>query len=365
MNPELTHIDEYLGGSNAENSEPSELHLWVNSDQISFHEVELPDAPKSKWMTLLPWILEDEFLIPIEEMHLVICHVDSSRRASVAAIPKKEMYRLQLLLENQPSQVRSVLPDVLALPLEEGFISLAAIGDRLLVRSGRYQGFSGSAEFVWQVLELQQSQGVPLQIQCFGIVEESVPSWASDISSFNANPINWQFSEPLFESNLLAGDFRSRSNRFNFRAWMPSMALGALAACLLLSLGVIDHVKTGRELLLIDQHLLREFEASFGVSASSPARVQVEGAQIIRDRELRYLSVVDSILPITQSIDAVLSGCSNCELVSAQINTSSATLVMNQNSEAISRLRNLEGYSLTSGEPNEQQQVVLNIQRAL
>lgn len=363
MNPELIHIDDYLGGLNDENSSSVDLHLWVNSDQISFHQVELPEAPKSKWMSLIPWILEDELLLPVEEMHLAICSVDSARQASVVALPKKEMYRLQLLLEEQPSKILSWLPDILALPLEEGFITLAAIGDRVLVRTDRYQGFSGSPDFVWQVLALRRTQGEIFQIQCFGVSQDSVPEWARDSSSFNSNAINWQFAEVPIEANLLTGQFRQKASRSGFNFWMPSIGLGAIALCLLISLALVDHVKTGRELLLINQQLLREFEANFGASASSPERAKLEGAQLLRDREVRYLSVADSILPIAESLDAILSNCSGCDLASVQLDIDGTTLVMKQDANAVSRLRSLEGYNLTSGAPNEQQQIVVNLKR--
>ena len=363
MNPELTHIDDYLGEPSTASLDSSDLNLWVNSDQVTFHLAELPDTPKSKWKTLLPWILEDELLMPVEDMHLVICSVDSGRCASVLAIPKKEMYRLQLLLENAQSKIRSLLPDVLALPVEEGFVTLAAVGDRILVRSDRYQGFSGTADFVWQILAMRRSQGEVFQIQCFGLSEDSVPDWARESSSFNSNTINWKFTELPAEANLLVGEFRPKTGRSGFNFWMLSIGLGAIAVCLLLSLALVDHVKTGRELLQIDQQLLREFEASFGVSASAPERVQIEGAQVLRDRELRYLSVADSVLPIAESLDTALSSCSGCDIASVQLDANSTTLVIKQDADAISRLQGLDGYSFTSSAPNGQQQIVVNLQR--
>lgn len=363
MNPELAHIDEFLSGPNADSSGSLDLHLWINSDQLSFHQVELPDAPKSKWMTLLPWILEDELLLPVEDMHLVICSSDSDGLANVIAIPRKELYRLQLLLEDQPARLRSLSPDVLALPLEEGFVTLAQIGDRLLVRSGPYQGFSGEAEFVWQLLELRLSQGEVFKIQCFGVSEESVPGWALDSCSFNESGINWQFSEWVGEANLLVGEFRPRAAQSILGDWMPSLGMAAIALCLLLSLAIVDHLKTGQELQLINQQLEREFAASFGVSVSAPERAQSEGERLLSDREIRYFSLSDSVIPISEFLDGALSGCSDCGLASVQIEPDSATLVMNENAAAIATMRSQDGFSLTAGAPNAQQQVVVNIKR--
>lgn len=363
MNPELAHIDNYLSEPNTDYSESLDLHLWVKSDQLSFHQVELPDAPKSKWMTLLPWILEDELLLPVEEMHLVICSVDSDRQAHVIAIPKKDLHRLQLLLENQPARIRSFMPDVLALPLEEGFITLAQEGQRLLVRSDSYDGFSGEAEFIWQVLELKHSQGEVFQIQCFGISPESVPDWALECCSFNENSINWQFSGFLADANLLVGEFRPKAPQSSLSPWLPTIGIAAIAVCLMMSLVIVDHLKSGQELLMLNQQLAREFEASFGVSLSASERAKAEGARVLSDREFRYFSLSDSIIPISEYLDAGLSRCNDCGLVSAQIEPGSATLVMNENDEALATMRNQQGFSLTTGAPNEQQQIVVNFQR--
>jgi type II secretion system protein L len=363
MNPELAHIDEYLSGPNANNSELPDLHLWINSDQLRFHLVELPDVPKGKWMALLPWILEDELLLPVEEMHLVICSVDTDGQARVISIPKKEIYRLQLLLEDKPARVRTLSPDVFALPLEEGFITLAQVGERLLVRTGMYQGFSGEADFVWQILELQRSQGEVFQIQCFGVAEETVPRWAQDSCSFNANAINWQFSELPSDANLLVGEFRPKAAQSLLGDWMPNIGMGAIALCLLISLAIVDHLKTGQELQLINQQLAREYEASFGVSLSAPERAQSEGARLISEREVRYFSLSDSILPMSLYLDSALSRCTDCGLASVQIEPDKATLVMRENTAALATMRNQEGFSLSNGTPNEQQQIVVNIER--
>lgn len=363
MNLESTHINEYLASPVEPDQVASGWNLWVNSDQLSFHEVELPDTPKSKWPSLLPWILEDELLMPVEEMHLVICAVDASRKANVMAIPKNEMFRLQLLIEERADRVRSLVPDVLALPQEEGFTSVATQGDRLIVRSGLYQGFSGCTDFVWQILQLQHRQGELLKIQCFGLQEEQLPDWARPISYFNSSPINWEFAEPLSKANLLQGEFRPRKARSSFDVWIPSLGLAVIAICLLFSFAIVDHVKTGRELIQINQQLSREFQAVFGSSVSIPERTQIEGEQILHERELRYLSVSNSIYPVTEVLDSVLSSCANCGLASVQLDTDSATLVMQSDSPGISRLANLEGYRLTTSEPNEQQQVVIGLQR--
>jgi|MEHZ01.5.fsa_nt_MEHZ011397388.1_5 type II secretion system protein L len=376
MNPELLHIDEYLSASES-SSESSEegserlISLWVNSDQISFHKAELPDAPKGKWPSLLPWILEDQLLVPVEDLHLVICSVNSDRVADVTSIPKTEMHRLQLLLESDSKQIQSLIPDVFALPLESDFITVAKLGDRLLVRSGQYQGFSGTPDFVWAALQLQQMQSLaqdssmqqPLRIQCIGLATESVPDWAESLCVFNANPINWQFADVPAETNLFTGAFKAQRGVPSLSFWMPTFGIAALALVLICSWAVVDHVKAGRELMQINQQVLNEFEASFGEASSAVSNVQRDAAEILSQRELRYFTMANSVMDITQSLDAVISNCSDCDFSRLQISVDNATLNMSQNANALSRLSSMDGFTVSSTAPDESGQVQLEIRR--
>tara|TARA_B110000483_G_scaffold226488_1_gene287263 strand:+ start:86163 stop:87302 length:1140 start_codon:yes stop_codon:yes gene_type:complete len=376
MNPELLHIDEYLSASEP-SSESSEerserlLSLWVNSDQISFHKVELPDVPKSKWLLLLPWILEDQLLVPVEDLHLVICSVSSDRVADVASIPKTEMHRLQLLLESDSKQVQSLIPDIFAVPLESDFITVAMLGGRLLVRSGQYQGFSGSPEFVWAALQLQQLQSIAqdssmqqsLRIQCIGLDTESVPDWAKSLCVFRTNPINWQFADVPAETDLFTGAFKAQRGLANLSFWMPTLSIAALALVLFFSWALVDHVKAGRELMQINQQVLNEFEAIFGEASSAMNTVQRDAVEILRQRELRYFTMANSVMDITQSLDAVISNCSDCDFSRLRISVDNATLNMSQNTNALSRLSTMDGFAVSSNTPDESGQVQLEMRK--
>lgn len=373
MNPELLHIDDYLSTSKSiEVRSERLLSLWVDSDQISFHKVELPDAPKSKWLSLLPWILEDQLLMPVEDLHLVICSVSSDLVADVASIPKTEMHRLQLLLESDSKQIHSLIPDIFALPLEADFVTVAKLADRLLVRSGQYQGFSGTPDFVWTALQLQQMQTQaqepslrqPLRIQCFGLEADSVPSWAESLCIFNVNPINWQFADVPAETNLFTGAFRTQRGLPNLSFWMPTIGFAALILVLFCSWALVDYVKTGRELTQINQQVLNEFEASFGEASAAASNVQRDAEEILSQRELRYFAMANSVMDLTQSLDAVISSCSDCDFSRFQISVDNATLTMSQNANAVSRLNSMEGYSLSTDAPDELGRVQVEIRRS-
>lgn len=368
MNTDLFHIDQYLSGELplAEDSVRS-LSLLISSDQVSFHQVQLPDAPKAKWKQLLPWIMEDQLLMPVDELHLVICSVDAERLAQVISIPKSEMHRVQLLLEKSSSGVSRLIPDILALPLQEGFTSLAKCGDRLLVRSGQYEGFSGSPEFVWSLLEMQESQkellDEPLKFQCFGMDAETIPSWALSKVSLNTNAIDWAFTDYPAEANLLVADYKSQRKLVQLGPWLPTLIAASIAFVLFCGWVLIDHKTNARELAQLNPVVMNEFEAHFGVPLSQLNLLQRQGSQIISEKEARYLSSAASVWPVTESIDAALSSCPECRIESLVIESDAGQIRIENNASVLATIARAEALDVTLSEPNANDEVVITFIR--
>ena len=368
MSADLFHIDEYLSGESLlATDSPRSISLFINSDQVSFHKVQLPDAPKAKWMQLLPWIMEDQLLLPVHELHFVICSVDADRLAQVVSIPKSEMHRLQLLLEKNSAEVGRLIPDTLALPLEEGFISLAKCGDRLLVRSGQYEGLSGSPDFIWTLLELQESQqellDKPLKYQCFGMSADALPEWIQDKASLNTNEIDWAFADFPAESNLLVGEYKPQPKLLQIGPWMPALVAASIALVLFCGWVFVDHRINARELAQLNPVVATEFEAHFGVSPSQLNTLQRQGNQIISEKESRYFSSAASVWPITESIDAALSSCSDCRIESLVIGSDAGQIRMENNNSVLSAIARADGLDVTLSEPDAEDTVVVTFMR--
>ena len=49
-------------------------HLWVPSEYTSIHYVDVPTAPRRKWMDIIPWMLEDKLLQDPSETHFSLIH---------------------------------------------------------------------------------------------------------------------------------------------------------------------------------------------------------------------------------------------------------------------------------------------------
>ena len=398
MSTDLYHIHDYLRGdlAAADEASVSQLSLLVESDLISFHHVQLPDAPKSKWNALLPWILEDQLLLAVEDLHFVICSVDSERMARVISVPKKEIHRLQLLLEGSDGNsagvleqgsistsdpqvsvsrtISALIPDVLALPMEEGFISLTKLDDRLLVRSAEYEGFSGKADFVWAALGLMQSQkeilDEPMRLQCFGIELESLPEWAQPFATCTSKPIDWSLEAFGLGSlpggaNLLVGEYRPKPKRLKLGAWMPSLIAASLALILFCAWITVDHLKNGQELVQINNLVVDEFEANFSAPISRLDTLRRQGAEIISGKEIRYFSVESSILAAVDSMDSALSNCSDCQISALKIEPQQAQLEISNNPALLGALSRLDGVESSASEADENDMVSIELEFSL
>ncbi len=139
------------------------MHLWVPSELVALHSLDTPTAPRRKWSELIPWMLEDELLQPLEEVHLAISDSSVEGQLPVWAVSRHNLLEWQRIAENSGVAAQSMLPDYLALPWEPGRISIGWRDGVYLVRSGLYQGFAATADIVWAMVDnlIQQQDSPP------------------------------------------------------------------------------------------------------------------------------------------------------------------------------------------------------------
>ncbi|OEE89303.1 type II secretion system protein GspL [Vibrio crassostreae] len=208
--------------------------------------VEIPKGAARQFDSMLPFLLEDEVAQDIEDLHLTILEKDATH-ATVCGV---ERYWLKQALDTfREANIifRKVLPDTLALPLEDQGISALQIDQHWLLRQSNYQAVSINE--AWLAMFLQ-SDWVALDD------EEQSPT----IFSYTALPsddvqlqsgIEWQakpaelvmslLSQQAITSgvNLLTGTFKTKSSFSKYwRVWQKV----AIAACLLVVVIVTQQV---------------------------------------------------------------------------------------------------------------------------
>ncbi|MCG9606950.1 type II secretion system protein GspL [Vibrio alginolyticus] len=208
--------------------------------------VEIPKGAARQFDSMLPFLLEDEVAQDIEDLHLTILDKDATH-ATVCGVEREWLKQALDTFRAANIIFRKVLPDTLALPLEEQGISALQIDQHWLLRQSNYQAVSINE--AWLAMFLQ-SDWVALDD------EEQSPT----IFSYTALPsddvqqqsgIEWQakpaelvmslLSQQAITSgvNLLTGTFKTKSSFSKYwRVWQKV----AIAACLLVAVIVTQQV---------------------------------------------------------------------------------------------------------------------------
>nr|WP_244343957.1 MULTISPECIES: type II secretion system protein GspL [unclassified Vibrio] len=208
--------------------------------------VEIPKGAARQFDSMLPFLLEDEVAQDIEDLHLTILDKDATH-ATVCGVDREWLKQALDLFREANIIFRKVLPDTLAVPLEDQGISALQIDQHWLLRQGNYQAVSISE--AWLPMFLQSDW-----------VAAGEEEQATTIFSYTAMPsddvqqqsgLEWQakpaelvmslLSQQAITSgvNLLTGTFKTKSSFSKYwRVWQKV----AIAACLLVAVIVTQQV---------------------------------------------------------------------------------------------------------------------------
>ena len=143
---EFAHIDRIDPGSMG-----PDTGIWVPSEAVACHRVKVPNVSRSKWRSMVPWLLEESTLADSESLAFVCGDPDGANQVPVIVADREQLAAWQARLTSAATGAHLV-PDFFRLPWEEGHLAVLAQGDRWLFRSGRWEGGAGPADRLWSVL---------------------------------------------------------------------------------------------------------------------------------------------------------------------------------------------------------------------
>ena len=117
------------------------VDVLVPSSAITLTSVTLPEKGQRQALKALPFMLEETLANDVEDMHFVV-GPRSGDRLSVAAVAHEQMQAWLAWLHQANLKVKRIVPDCLALPLEQCRWAAMAFGDECLLRTGAGQGQS-------------------------------------------------------------------------------------------------------------------------------------------------------------------------------------------------------------------------------
>lgn len=346
-----------------DNLRATPMQLWVPTERIGFHQVEVPTAPERKWPQLIPWLLEDRILQPVEEMHFVIAGRTDNNQLQVLAVSREDMQHWCRVAENSAVAASSMVPDYLALPWEAGRINVGWREGTVVVRSGPDQGFAASPEIAWAMIDrLIQSAEVAPRLSISIPDQSLVPQYLGQTADINDSNIDWEFTDIPATPNLLQGDFKPRSSQTSQASWLPVMGLAALALVLLFAYLQISNNLLGKQVQQLEQQLVSGSAKLFGTGNINAADVRS-----LAEQRLSYLFAqqqslrTGAVIGLT-ALDSLMSDC-ECNLVSMTAGDDKLSLVIDSGSKLKSRALNIPGYqtSITQQPNRGEDSIVLTL----
>ena len=301
--------------------------LWVPSEQVVVRHLVKPSAPKRKWSSVIPWLLEDQLLEAVENMHFVFVENEGAKDLEVLAVSKQDIKSWLVLANNAGMSDFVILPDFLALPWSKGNISVAARGDVLLVRYGCFSGFALPKHLAWVLIaELLEKSESEIALHVAAPMDE-IPSemmgnivffdWIEDWNSSNSSQV-FLDDEVINQANLLSGEFLQAKSRKSL--YKPLAILGGAIALVLgafLTIGFSNNNLLNQIEDMENQKsvLFSELFSSLRYNRKD-SHNNIEG--LLEKRLKQRESLQMPVMNVLVRLDQILSNC-ECSVVSVEL----------------------------------------------
>lgn len=210
----------------------SPVTVLVPGEDVLLTRVELPPVSPGRLAQVLPYALEDQLLDEVESLHFAAGPRGEDGRHAVAVVARARMQAWRQALDRAGIAADVMLPDALAVPLDEGSPAAMIEGERCLLRD------APALAAVVDTAQLAAWLGEPASLQVWTVAGESnvLPQGGE----------RWQVAPPRdaleilargLETdsglNLLGGDYAARHRRAPRRRLWRRAAMLAVAAILI------------------------------------------------------------------------------------------------------------------------------------
>ena len=112
------------------------VDVLVPASSMTLTQIELPEKNQRQALKALPFMLEETIASDVEDMHFVVGPRDGEQ-LNVIAVAHEQMQDWMSWLMDAGIKVKRIVPDCLALPLEQCRWAALDMGDELLLRHRR------------------------------------------------------------------------------------------------------------------------------------------------------------------------------------------------------------------------------------
>jgi len=321
------------------------MDLWVPSENVTLHLIDPPSAPKRKWAELIPWILEDRLLQPIEETHFTVCGQNAQGQLQILVVSQQVVTEWQRVAKNSGVIAQGMYPDYMALPYEAGRISIGWRDGVCLVRYGIVEGFSASPNTAWTMIDSLLVQDELLKVSLSIPDITLVPQKMVETADINDSALDWQFSQLPNQCNLLTGEYRPAISYSTLLTWLPVSVLGLVSILLAVMYFQLASENMTKEIVLLEGSLTQGYSKLFDGRrpASNDVKIKVDSelSKLLSQRESLQSEPIAGLI----AIDKLMNGC-GCQLSSLNYTKTSIVMLIENGAALKKRKLNVPGYRI-------------------
>jgi type II secretion system protein L len=342
-------------------SKAQTMGLWVPSERIAVHYIDIPNAPERKWAELVPWILEDRILQPVDEMHFVIVGRCGNNQLQVLAISQQDMFDWQRVALNAGVAATVMAPDFLALPWEAGRINVCWREGVCLVRHSAEGGFAAKPAVAWAMIDkLIAAAEAPPRLSISIPDSDLIPAHLKIGADINTASIDWQFGDMGLSVNLLTGPFKPQIAGRSLKGWLPAMALMVLSLALLVAYLQITNNHYSHQIEAMGRQAQTSYSRLF--TGRKPQPMEVRGSA---ERQLERLFNQQQSLRSTPvaaliALDSLMVDC-ECNLIALNADEAGMRLRISSAKKLMSKSLSIPGYQLSIEADKTEGAIVLTL----
>jgi|TARA_B110000114_G_scaffold19809_2_gene18962 general secretion pathway protein L len=337
------------------------MSLWVPSERIAVHLVDVPTAPERKWAELIPWMLEDRILQPVDEMHFVIVGRVDNNQLQILAVSQQDLQDWQRVAQNAGVAATSMTPDFLALPWEAGRISIGWREGVCLVRHSAQGGFAAKPAAAWAMIDsLIAASAIAPRLSISIPDADLVPEHLRAMADINDSVIDWQFGDFPPASNLLTGKFKSQPARTESNTWLPVVGIAAITAVLLFAYLQISSNLYSQQIEIMGKQAQSTYSRLFTGRKPQPMEVR-EAAELQLSKLFKQQQSLQAA-PIATlvALEGLMASC-ECDLVAMTADQEGMRLEINSAANLEIHTISIPGYQLSSTPGDKQDAIILTL----
>ncbi len=266
--------------------------VLVPGEDALLCQAEVPGQKRRLLAQAVPYALEEQLIDDVEEQHFALGALNGDQ-VNVAVVSHEKMQQWLALLQQVGIEADQIIPDVLALPLQENSWQLLQHNNRLLLRCGEQSGMAldvDTAAISLKALLAEAGDAKPASIICQGVsgAGVSLPELDVELVVESVSDLPVALLAAAYQEqgaiNLLQGQYsrRERISKY-WRPWRAAAALLAVFIVVQFANGIVDQQRLAAEKTALLADIEQIYRQTF------PEARKVVNAKLQMERALKSL----------------------------------------------------------------------------